>query len=263
MPPADRIPVLIADDEPPARRGLRRLLEAHPDLEVVGEARSGREAVAAILTLRPRLVVLDVQMPDGSGLDVAREVMASLGHDELPEIIFATAYDAYALEAFAVHAVDYLLKPYDPVRLASALARARGNLLGPSTPRLDDGLRSLLARAEEQARYLKRLSVRVGSRIRFVDVDDVDYFEAEGNYVGVHLGARRELARDTLTSLEAQLDPGRFVRVQRSLIVNLRRIVEVEPLFAGEYVLFLTGGRRLTTGRTYRARVQQALGLGA
>jgi two-component system LytT family response regulator len=255
--------VLIADDEPPARHGLRRLLAAHADLELVGEARSGREAVAAILALRPALVVLDVQMPEGSGLDVVREVAATLGPDRLPQVIFATAYDAYALEAFDVHAVDYILKPYDPARLATALERARRHLRGPHAPRPDAGLWALLSHVEAAARYARRLSVRVGSRIRFVDVAQVDYFEADANYVRVHVGPRAELARETLTSLETQLDPRHFARVHRSLIVNLRRVVEVEPLFAGEYVLYLAGGRRLTTGRTYRARVRQALGLGA
>lgn len=264
MRPSDHIRVLIADDELPARRGLRRLLEAHPDLDVVGEARSGREAVAAILTLEPSLVVLDVQMPEGSGVDVVREVMATAGRDRLPEVIFATAYDSYALQAFEVHAVDYLLKPYEPARLASALDRVRRHLHGAREPLAEAGLHSLLVQLEGQARqtgYLTRLAIRVGSRIRFVDVGDIDYFEADGNYVRIHVGARSELARETLAALAAQLDPQRFVRVHRSVIVNLRRIVEVEPLFAGEYVLFLAGGRRLTTGRTYRARVQQALGL--
>jgi two-component system LytT family response regulator len=260
-PAPDRIPVLIADDEPPARHALRRLVELHPDLALVGEARSGREAVAAILAHRPAVVVLDVQMPEGSGLDVVREVLATTGVDRLPEIIFATAYDAHAVAAFELHAVDYLLKPYDPARFAAALERARRHLRATRASHVESGLMALLHEADRQARYLRRLSIRVGARIRLVDVDTVDYFEADGNYVRVHVGASSELTRETLTALEAQLDPRRFLRVQRSLIVNLRRIVEVEPLFAGEYVLFLSGGRRLTTGRTYRASVQQALGL--
>jgi two-component system LytT family response regulator len=260
-PPPERLRVLVADDEPPARHHLRRLLEAHPDVELVGEARSGREAVASILALRPTLALLDVQMPEGTGLDAVREVAEAVGWERTPAVVFATAYDAYAVRAFELHAVDYLLKPYDAARLAEALGRVRARLRGARAARVDEGLLALLERADREARYLRRLSIRVGPRVRLVDVDAVDYFEADGNYVRVHLGASSELMRESLTALGERLDPRRFVRVHRSLVVNVRRVAEVEPLFAGEYVLFLQGGRRLTTGRTYRAAVQQALGL--
>ena len=261
MTPSLRLPVLIADDEPPARLGLRALLAGHPDLDVVGEARSGREAVAEIVRLRPAIAVLDVQMPEGSGLDTAREVLATLGPAHAPEVIFATAYDQYALQAFDLHAVGYVLKPYDPDRVAAALARARRNLAATRSARVESGLLALLERADEQTRYLRRLVVRADARLRFVDVDAVDVFEADRNHVRAHVGSVCEVLRLPIATLEAQLDPRRFARVHRSRIVNLRRVVEAEPLFAGEYVLILADGRRVTTGRSYRTRVQEALGL--
>jgi two-component system LytT family response regulator len=255
-PAPERIAVLVVDDEPPARRGLRALLARQPDVHVVGEARSGREAIEAIRALRPDLVFLDVQMPEGDGFDVVR----AIGVEGMPVVVFATAYDAYALKAFEAHALDYLLKPYDRERFETALERARVQLRRRRTS-ADERLLALVERLDGRTRWLERLTVTVGSRIRLVDVGDIDYFEAETNYVRAHIGARSHLLRTTLTALERKLDPSRFLRVHRSLVVQLARIVEVEPLFAGEYVLFLRDGRRLTSGRTYRAAVQEALRL--
>lgn len=249
-----RITVLIADDEQPARRGLRALLEAHDDIEVVGEARSGSEAVAAIEGRRPDLVFLDVQMPDGDGFEVVRQVGAA----RMPVVVFATAHDEYALRAFDASALDYLLKPYDRERFDIALERARQRLRRATA---DDRLRVVLEQLDARARGLQRIAVRQGARTVLVPVASVDYLEAETNYVRVHAGDRSWLVRDTLAGMAAQLDPARFLRVHRSLVVQLARIVEVESLFAGEYVLFLANGRKLTTGRTYRAAVQAALRL--
>jgi two-component system LytT family response regulator len=253
----DPISVLIADDEPPARRGLRALLEPHADLHVVGEARSGREAVAAVLRLQPDVVFLDVQMPEGDGFEVVRTV----GVDRMPVVVFATAYDAYALQAFEAHALDYLLKPYERERLDAVVGRVRAQVRQARAAGTDPRLSAFVRRMEEHSRYLRRVAARVGPRVRLLDVDEVDYFEAEANYVRVHVGGASHLVRETLAALEARLDPARFARVHRSLIVSLDRVVEVEPLFAGEYVLTLRGGTRLTTGRTFRARVQEVLGL--
>ncbi|MBA3970536.1 MAG: response regulator transcription factor [Gemmatimonadetes bacterium] len=253
------IRILIADDEPPARRRIRALLEQQPDVQVVGEARSGREAIAAIAELRPELVFLDVQMPEGDGFEVVRTV----GVDRMPVVVFATAYNEHALRAFDAHALDYLVKPYDRERFDAALQRARLQLRRASDSGVDARLLSLVRQWDDRSRYLTRLTVRVGSRIRLLDVGEVDYFESETNYVRVHLGTQSHLVRDTLTGLEGRLDPARFVRVHRSLIVNLGRIQEVESLFAGEYILFLRDGKRLTTGRTYRSSIQEALGLRA
>jgi two-component system, LytTR family, response regulator len=253
---ADNAPitVLIVDDEPPARRGLRTLLEAEHDLVVVGEARSGAEAVTAIREWRPDLVFLDVQMPDGDGFEVVRQI----GPDQMPVVIFSTAYDHYALQAFEAHALDYLLKPYDRARLESALARARGQLRRRT---MDDKLLALLTRVDDHARYAQRLAVKSGARTHFVPVANVDYFEAEENYVRIHVGDRSWLMRETLTGLAERLDPLRFVRVHRSIIVQLLRVTSVESLASGEYDMVLASGKTLTSGRTYRAVVQGALGL--
>ncbi|MBA3891245.1 MAG: response regulator transcription factor [Gemmatimonadaceae bacterium] len=253
-----RISALIVDDEPPARRGLRALLARHADVHVAGQARSGREAVEAIRTLHPDLVFLDVQMPEGDGFEVVR----TIGVEQMPLVIFVTAYDTYALRAFEIHALDYLLKPYDRERFDSALDRARSQLRQRAAG-ADERLAALVERLDGRSRWLDRLTVPVGSRMRFVDVGDVDYFEAETNYVRAHVSTRSHLLRTTLTALEAKLDPSRFVRIHRSLVVQLARVAEVEPLFAGEYVIFLKDGRRLTSGRTYRVAVQTALRLRA
>jgi two-component system, LytTR family, response regulator len=249
--------VLLVDDEPPARRLLRAHLARHPDVEVVGEAGSGTEAVAALQALRPDLVFLDVQMPEGDGFEVVRAV----GVEAMPVVIFATAFDDYALQAFEAHALDYLLKPYDRERLDGALDRARRRVEQARGSSADARLHALVRALDDRVGYLDRLPVRTGARIRLLDVGEVDYVEAEANYVRLHVGPRAYLMRGTLTHLEAQLDPARFLRVHRSLLVNVDRIAEVEPLFAGEYVLYLRDGTRLTSGRTYRARLQEALRL--
>jgi two-component system LytT family response regulator len=224
---------------------------------VVGEARSGREAITGIEELQPDLVFLDVQMPEGDGF----EVVQAVGVDRMPVVIFATAYNEHALQAFEAHALDYLVKPYDRERFEAALRRARLHVQRARDAGVDARLASLVREWDGRSRYLSRLTVRVGSRIRLVEVGEVDYFEAATNYVRVHSGNHAHLVRDTLTALETRLDPAQFLRVHRSLIVNLGRILEVESLFAGEYVLFLRDGKRLVTGRTYRSSVQDALGL--
>jgi two-component system LytT family response regulator len=257
MGPPPPLSVLIADDEPPARRLVRSLLERHPDVRVVGEARSGREAIAEIGALQPDVVFLDVQMPEGDGFDVVRAVSAG----RMPIVVFVTAHDEYAVQAFAAHALDYLLKPVERERFDDALERARLQVRRGRGPDVDPRLLALVRHLDGPPSYLDRIPVRMGARTRLVDVADVDYFEAETNYVRVHVGPTTYLVRSTLATLEERLDPARFLRVHRSLVVNLRRVVEVESLFTGEYELFLQDGTRLTSGRTYRARVQEALQL--
>ncbi len=252
-----RIRALIVDDEPPARRRIRDLLEAEPDVEVVGECRDGRQAIATIEAVRPDLVFLDVQMPEAGGF----EVVEALGPERLPVVVFVTAYDRYAVQAFEVHALDYLLKPFDRERFAAAVQRAREELRRPREAGVDPRIVALLEELRPAARRLDRIPVRVGARIRLVPADEVDYFQAETNYVRLHVGKASHLVRDTLAGLEARLDPARFLRIHRSLVVNLSRVREVEPLFAGEYVLTLADGTRLTSGRSFRARIQEALHL--
>ena len=261
MEPPRSLSVLIADDEPPARRLVRSLLERHPDVRVVGEARSGREAIAGIGELQPDVVFLDVQMPEGDGFDVVRAVGRAVGAGRMPVVVFVTAHDEYAVQAFAAHALDYLLKPVERERFDDALERARVQARRERGPDVDPRLLALVRHLDGPPSYLDRIPVRMGARTRLVDVADVDYFEAETNYVRVHVGPKTYLVRGTLAALEERLDPARFLRVHRSLVVNLRRVVEVESLFGGEYELFLQDGTRLTSGRTYRARVQDALQL--
>ena len=251
------ISVLIADDEAPARRGLRDLLEPHGDISIVGEARSGEEAIQAIERLDPDVVFLDVEMPDGDGFEVVR----AIGADNMPLTIFATAYDSYALRAFEAHALDYLLKPYDRERFESALVRARRELSTAVDARVNEKLRAFLRLVDEKSRHARRVPIRMGERTRFVDVGEVEYFEAEANYVRVHTRRGSSLMRETLTALQARLDPARFARVHRSLIVQVARVAEVESMPSGEYVLVLHGGKRLVGGRTYRSAIQQALGI--
>ena len=241
---------LIVDDEPLIRLGIRRALDEVPDVEVSGECGSGPDAIAAIEATTPDLVVLDVQMPGCSGLDVVRQV----GPAHMPAVIFLTAYDEYAVQAFEVNAVDYLLKPFEPARLVEAIERVRARLTVRQESTLAGRLEALLAvRAPER---LERLVIRNGERYEFVPVDAVDWIEAANNHVRLHCGTRRHLLAETMTSLERRLDGARFLRVHRSRIVNTSRIVAVHVLIGGTYELELRDGTRLTSGRQYREAVQ-------
>ncbi|RKH51077.1 LytR/AlgR family response regulator transcription factor [Corallococcus llansteffanensis] len=251
--------VLIVDDEPLARQRLKDLLAEAPDMALVGECRNGHEAIAAIGAERPDLVLLDVQMPGPDGFGVLR----ALAPEHTPAVIFVTAHRDFAVQAFEANALDYLLKPFDRERFRASLARARDRRrTAPST--LDS---ELLARLESltlrqaPTPYVTRLVARVGWRMRFLQVEDIDYLTAEGNYVAVHVGKQSHLTRETMAALEEKLDPKQFLRAHRSFIVRLDRIEEVEPLPPGEYVFVLRDGTRLTSGRSYRAQVQRALEL--
>jgi two-component system LytT family response regulator len=246
------INVLIVDDEPLARERIRALLERDPDVVVAGECSDGEEAVAAIRSLAPDLVFLDVQMPEKDGFDVVREVGASA----MPTVVFVTAYDQYAVRAFDVCALDYLLKPFDEDRFAQALARAKTQARGDV--RGDVLQRRMLALVEEmraRSRYLDRLMIKAGGHLFFLKAEEIDWIEAEGNYVRLHVGEASHLLRETVVGLEAQLDPGRFLRIHRSTIVNLDRVREIQPLFHGEYRVVLHDGTKLTLSRGYRDRL--------
>jgi two-component system, LytTR family, response regulator len=246
--------VLVVDDEAPARRGLRGILARHAEVEIVGEAGSGREAIAATESLSPDVVFLDIQMPDGDGFDVVR----ALGTTRTPAIVFCTAYDEFAVRAFEAHALDYLLKPIAPARVAEALQRVHRQRADGA---LSAGLHRLLAQVEARDRYRQRFVVRDGARAQFVPVPAIDWIESDGNYVRLISGTQQWLVRETLSHVESVLDPSRFLRVHRSLIVQLARVTQVESMPSGEFVLTLASGRRLTSGRTYRAAVQVAFGL--
>ena len=252
-----RLRVLIADDEPLIRLGIRRALEAMPDVTIAGECGGVSDAVASIERDPPDLVVLDVQMPGGTGLDVVR----TLGPSRMPPVIFVTAFDAYAVQAFEVNAVDYVLKPFDPERLQAAVERARGRVDGDGTQALAARLQALLTAHDgappEPA--VDRLVVRSGERFDLVPVDSVDWIEAADNYVHLHCGSARHVLGETLTSLERRLDPRRFLRIHRSRMVNRSRVVAVHVLLGGAYELELRDGTRLTSGRNYRDTVQKLL----
>jgi two-component system, LytTR family, response regulator len=245
------IRALIVDDEPFAREGIRLHLERHPDVEVIGEAGDGERAAEAIRTLDPDVVFLDIEMPEMDGF----EVIEAVGVESMPPVIFITAYDEFALRAFEAHALDYVLKPVEPERFARALDRARTLLRGSAGHALDRRLAGLMQEVRQRKKHLERVIVQRGERLHILRVEDVDWFEAAGNYVKLHVGSETFLVRATLTSFEERLDPERFLRVHRSIIVQKVRIVELEPLLQGDYVLILADGTRLTTGRSYRSRI--------
>jgi two-component system LytT family response regulator len=250
-----RLRALVVDDEPIARQGLRKLLAAEPDVEVVGECGDGREAVDTIRAARPDLVLLDVQMPELDGIGVVRE----LANDELPGIVFVTAYDRYAIAAFDVHAVDYVLKPVSPRRFRTALERARRRLEGERREELVERVTRLLRDYGAPSPGPDRVLVRSGTRSYFVTLADVDWLEAADNYVYLHCGRARHAIRDTMKHLESWL-PRRFVRIHRSAIVNLDRVAELRPLPSGDSTVILRDGTSLMLSRMYRPGFEERVG---
>jgi two-component system LytT family response regulator len=243
---------LIVDDEPLGREGLRLLLAEDPEFTAIHEAKDGRAAVEHIRSLRPDLVFLDVQMPELDGFGVVREV----GAGRMPDVVFVTAHDRYAIQAFEINAIDYLLKPVTAARFHKAVERAKIRLHAPPA---DEASRRILALLETMAappRYVKRLAVRAAGKTMFVDVDDIDWFEATENYVELHTARANPLLHVAMHTLEKSLDPEQFVRIHRSLIVNVRRIKELQPSSHGEYVVTLANGVRLQSGRMYNARLK-------
>jgi two-component system LytT family response regulator len=250
------IRTLVVDDEPAARAAVRALLAADAEIAVVGECADGAEALEAVRAQRPDLLLLDVQMPEMDGFTLLHQ----LDDAELPVVVFVTAHDRYALEAFEVHAVDYLLKPYDDARFRAALAHAKQQV---RRGRLDGahGLRRFLGGLPAgEGPYLKRLVTRAAGRIGIVAVEQVDWIEADGDYARIHAGRDVHPLRETMKLLEARLDPARFVRIHRSIIVNVERIKELQPYFRNEYVAVLHDGTRLKVSRGCRPHLERALG---
>jgi two-component system LytT family response regulator len=250
---------LIVDDEPLARERLRNLLAGDADIEIVGECGDGRSAVAAIRELAPDLVFLDVQMPELDGLGV----VAAVGAERMPATVFVTAFDQYAVRAFDVSAVDYLLKPFDAERFAAALRRVKAQVHRQADAGVRDRLMTLLADARPAAALppiAERLAIKSGGKVVFVRVDEIDWVEAAGNYCRLHSGKQSHLLRETMATLEVRLDPKKFVRIHRSTIVNLDRIRELQPYFHGDYVVLLRDGKQLTMSRTYRPKLDEILG---
>lgn len=243
--------VLVVDDEPLVREGIREFLAREVDVRMLGEARNGEEAVTRIRELRPDLVLLDVQMPRMDGL----AVVAALQPVERPAIVFVTAHSEYAIRAFDLHAVDYLLKPFDAERFATALRRARARMVEGKVDRLE----GLLATLRPAQAYPERLLLKQEGTVVVVLADDIDWIEAADNYVKVHARTGRYMVREPLKQIETKLDPARFARAHRSAIVNLSRVKSLDPLTAGENVITLTTGTRLTLSRGYRDHFKSRL----
>jgi two-component system, LytTR family, response regulator len=250
--------VVVVDDEPLARSGVADLVREDPDLDVVAECADGRSALEAIERLRPDLVLLDVQMPELDGFEVLRR----LDPARRPAVIFITAYDEFAVRAFDVHALDYLVKPFDDARFAEALERAKLVVLsgGGELGRRLDALLSQLAAGGPPGSALNRIVVKTGGRVTFVRVEELDWVEAADYCVKLHAGGRSHVIRESMGALEGRLDPRRFFRVNRSAIVNLDRVREIQPYFKGEQMVLLQDGTQLKLSRGRRVELEERLG---
>ena len=259
-----KIKAIVVDDEPPARRNLRALLAGVPDIELIRECGNGRDALSSIRALEPDLVFLDVHMPEMDGF----EVLEHLTDQSLPVIIFVTAYDQYALKAFEVSALDYLLKPFDDVRFHKALAQARRQIEQQDASELGRKLLTLMGAREARpdgsaSRYLTRLMIKTAGRVIFVRTEEIDWIEAYDNYLRLHVGDKAHLLRQTMNELEAALNPEHFARIHRSTIVNLNRVHEFHPHFNGEYQVILRDGTQLKLSRGRKEWIEQWLGRSA
>lgn len=267
-----RLRVLIVDDEMLGRQRVEDLLGDEPDVEVVGTADNGPAAVEAIRTLRPDLVFLDVQMPGMTGLDV----LAEIGPEEMPATIFVTAYDDYALKAFEVAALDYLVKPFDDERFEQAVGRARRMIEMRQVQQTTRRLLRLLGEGEvprapigggeeaahgERTRYLERIAVEMRGQVRVVPVESIDYIEASGPYAEIHAGDRTFVVRERMQTLEERLDPHHFFRIHRSAIVRLERIESIQRGSGGDYGVRLRGGTELSVSRGRREELEERLGI--
>jgi two-component system LytT family response regulator len=246
------IRVLVVDDEALARKRIVDLLQQDSDVQIVGEVSNGAEALQLMQQEPPDLVFLDVQMPEGDGF----ELLEALGLENMPAVILVTAYDKYALKAFDIQAVDYLLKPFSENRFRQALQRAKEQI--SKNQQNVPGVKVLL-QGTNGKKYPSRLVIKSSGKVLFIRTSEIDYVEAAGNYLSIAVGKESHLIRDTMQNFETRLDPEHFIRIHRSTVVNIDRVRELQPLFGGEYAVILRDGRQLTLSRTYRMRVQQLL----
>lgn len=246
-----KIRAIIIDDEPLARDKVKRFLRDEEDVEITGECGDGNEAVSMIKKLSPDLVFLDIQMPEMNGF----QVLQSIGSSQMPAVIFATAYDQYAIQAFDVHALDYLLKPFNRERFRRAVERVREQLTSQGSDNIEKRLRALLTDLKTEKKYLERLVIKSVGRVFFLKTKEIDWIEAAGNYVKLHVGRESHMLRETMNGLESKLDPEKFLRIHRSTLVNIDRIKELHPLFSGDYTVILQNGAELTLSRSYRDRL--------
>ena len=256
-----KIKTIIADDEPLAREKIRNLLEEDPDIELIGECADGIETVTAIRNQQPDLVFLDVQMPELDGFGVLK----ALRDSNMPTLIFVTAYDQYALRAFEVHALDYLLKPFDRERFQKALQRAKEHIRKEKSGEVNEKLLTLLEDLKSEKsnnherKYLDRLVIKAGGRVTFLKTEEIDCIEAAGNYIRLCIGKDSHLLRDTMNNIQTKLDPEKFLRIHRSTILKIDRIKELQPWYHGEYVVTLENGKQLTSSRSYRHKLSKLL----
>jgi two-component system LytT family response regulator len=254
----ERVRTLVVDDEKPARARLLELLYREPGIEVVGEGRDGHEAVELVRACAPHLMFLDIQMPNVDGFGVLR----ALDPAQMPVTIFVTAYDRYAIQAFEAHAIDYLLKPYSDQRFETALKRACEFILPRNTGELSLRIANLLderSASDGGSGHLERVVLKSSGRVWFLDVRDIDWIEACGVYVNLHVGSKTHLYRSSVAHLLQRLDPTRFVRVHRSAAINTERIAELQPRSHGDYTVLLKDGTELIMSRGYRAHLEQWL----
>jgi two-component system, LytTR family, response regulator len=254
-----RIRTLIVDDEPLARKRLRDLLKDDAEIEIVGECSDGSELIEAVRALAPDLIFLDVQMPELDGVSVT-EALRKSGGESSPLVIFVTAYDQYAVRAFDLRAVDYLLKPFDRARFAQALERAKDQLRERRDQSFNHQIIELLTEIKERPRYLDRLVIKTNDRVLVLKTDEIDWIEAEGNYVRIHFGKQSSLIRETLSHLASRLDPRKFPRIHRSRLVNIDRIQELQPWSHRNCRIVLRNGTELMLSRSYREQLYQLLG---
>ncbi len=250
-----KIRVLIVDDEPLGRTLVRRMLDAHQEVEIIGEATSGREAVAAIETETPDLVFLDVQMPETDGFAVLDTVRG-----KQPAIIFVTAYDEYAVRAFEVNALDYLLKPYDRKRFEQAFERAVRQIQNQKDNHVGEQILSLLSETKSPEKFIERFIIKASGRVFFLKAEEIMWIEAEGNYVLLHTPHKKHIFREAIGNLEQKLNPHKFCRVSRSVIVNLDFVRELQPFFRGDYQVILQNGTELKLSHRYRQNLNRYFG---
>jgi two-component system, LytTR family, response regulator len=253
------IRTIIADDEHLAREKLRLLLGEESGVQVVAECQNGQEAIDAVHDYKPDLLLIDIRMPDMDGFQVLEKIAA----DEMPVVVFTTAYDQFAIRAFDAHALDYLLKPFEQERLHDAIERTRAELLKSHQLDLTTRILDLLAKADPKGEPKPsddRMVIRAGGKVVFLDVKEIDWIEASANYVKVNVGKDSYLLREGIGSISERLDPDRFVRIHRSAIVNVRKIKELQPCESGEYIAVLKNGKELSCSRGYRAQLQRLIG---